>query len=103
MARTLRNKRKFRNKKTLRTLRTLRKKRKLRTIRNKKTLRKRGGSYEKDAAVTELDGEPVKGLHRMVVASSDGFVGSGKDFLNHKDYEGTQISTVGGFRSVFKR
>lgn len=83
--------------KTLRTLRTLRNKQKLRN-----TLRKRGGSYEKDATVTELEGVPLKGLNRMVVAS-DGFVGSGRDFLNHKEYEGTQISTVGGFRSVFKR
>lgn len=90
------------------TLRTLRNKQKLRTLRNtlrnklRNTLRKRGGSYEKDATVTELEGVPLKGLNRMVVAS-DGFVGSGRDFLNHKEYEGTQISTVGGFRSVFKR
>ena len=74
---------------------------KLRNTR-RNTLRKRGGSYEKDATVTELEGVPLKGLNRMVVAS-DGFVGSGRDFLNHKEYEGTQISTVGGFRSVFKR
>ena len=81
----------------LRTLRTLRNKRKLRTLRT------RGGNYEKDATVTELDGEPVKGLHRMVVAGGDGFLGSGEDFKRHVDYKGTQISTVGGFRSVFKR
>ena len=78
---------------------------KLRNTRRNKlrnTLRKHGVSYEKDATVTELEGVPLKGLNRMVVAS-DGFVGSGRDFLNHKEYEGTQISTVGGFRSVFKR
>lgn len=99
MARTLRNT--LRNKRKLRTLRnTLRKKRTLRTLRNKRT---RGGNYEKDATITELDGEPVKGLQRMVVAGGDGFVGSGEDFIRHVDYKGTQISTVGGFRSVFKR
>lgn len=92
-----RNKRsKARNNRILRTLRMQSK------LRKTRTLRTRGGSYEKDATVMELEGVPLKGLNRMVVAS-DGFVGSGRDFLNHKEYEGTQISTVGGFRSVFKR
>jgi hypothetical protein len=64
----------------------------------------RGGvNFDKDATVTELEGEPTKGLNRMVVASGDGFLGSGSDFVAHADYKETQISTVGGFRSVFKR
>jgi len=99
--RTLRNT--LRNRK--RALRkTLRKRALRKTLRKRKTLRMRGGvNFDKDATVTELEGEPTKGLNRMVVASGDGFVGSGSDFVAHTDYKETQISTIGGFRSVFKR
>ena len=80
--------------KTLRTLRNKRKLRTLRTLRSKRKLRTRGGDYGRDVTIKELDGIPVKGLNRMVVASGDGFVGSGRDFLKHVDYKGTQISTI---------
>ena len=97
MVRTLR-------KRTLRNTLRNRKRALRKTLRKRKTLRMRGGvNFDKDATVTELEGEPTKGLNRMVVASGDGFVGSGSDFVAHTDYKETQISTIGGFRSVFKR
>lgn len=66
---------------------------KKRTKRNKtqkrrkhKTYKRRGGNYERDVTVNELQGIPNKGLHKIVVTMPGGVM-SGTTYKDHMEYE----------------
>ena len=64
----------------------------------RKTLRKthrktqRGGvNFQKNATTAEIEGVPVAGVGRTVVATEAGWVGNGKAYQAHEEYLSNQV------------
>ena len=71
-----------------------------RRIKTRKQFRKsfrkqtrRGGNYERDATITELQGIPIKGLHRTVIAFPGGVMSAAQyeRYMEDQDRNGYDL------------